>query len=55
LNLMAGLRCPIIHQFSHKARVDVKNGGLKPIKAAFNLSRRLVHNVMFEVVSVFDH
>ena len=43
LNLMAGPWCPIMHQFSHKARINVKNGQLKVIKATLSLSRRLVH------------
>ena len=56
LNLTVGPRCPIMHQFSHKTHVDVKNDGMKLIiKAALSLSQRLVHNVMFEVVSIFDH
>jgi hypothetical protein len=38
-----------MHQFSHKAYVDVKNGRLKVIKVALSLSWRLVHDVMFEV------
>ena len=46
---MAGLWCPIMHQFSHKARVDAKNGRLKAIKSALSLSQCLAHNVMFKV------
>ena len=38
-----------MHRFSHKTRVDVKNGRLKAIKVALRLSQHLVHNVMFEV------
>ena len=45
---MAGPWCLIMHRFSHKARVDIKNGRLKAIKVALSLSRCLVHNVMFE-------
>jgi hypothetical protein len=33
MNLVA---CPIMHRFSHKARVDVKNGQLKAIKATLS-------------------
>ena len=46
---MAGHRCPIIHQFSHKVRVDVKNDQLKAIEAALRLSQHHVHALMFEV------
>ena len=49
MNFMAGLRCPMTHQFNPKARVDVKNRKLKAIKAASRLSRRLAHALMFEV------
>ena len=44
VNLMAGPWCPIMHRFSHKARVNVKHGGLKSIKAALSFCRCLVHN-----------
>ena len=54
VKLMAGPRCPMMHRFSHKARVDIKNGWLKVIRAALSLSRRLVHNVMFEVDFYFQ-
>lgn len=46
--IMVGPTCPIMHQFSHKARADIKNDRLKAIKAALSLSKHLVHNVMFE-------
>jgi hypothetical protein len=50
LNLMAGRWCSIMYWFSHKTRVDIKNGRVKAIKAALSLiSRCLIHNVMFEV------
>jgi hypothetical protein len=51
---MAGPRCPMMHWFSHKARVNIKNGRLKAIKAALSLSRRLVHDMMFEVHFYFQ-
>ena len=54
MNLIVGPRCPILHQFSHKARVDIKNGRLKAIEAALRLSRCLVHNVMLEVGFYFQ-
>ena len=40
MNLMAGPRCPVMHWFSHKARVDIKNGRSKAVKAALSVSRR---------------
>jgi hypothetical protein len=46
---MAGHQCPIRYLFSHKARVNVKNGRLKAIKVALSLSRRPIHALMFEV------
>ena len=50
VSLMAGHRCPIIHQFSCKACVvNVEKGQLKAIKGALRLSRRIVHAQMFEV------
>ena len=49
LNFMVRPRCPIMHQFSHKACANVKNGQLKVIKSALSLSQRRVHNVIFEV------
>ena len=51
---MAGPRRLIMHQFSHKTHVNVKNGQLKMIKAALSLSRCHVHNVMFQVGFIFD-
>ena len=39
----------MIHQFSHEAHVDVKNGQLKVIKAALRLSQRPLHVLMFKV------
>ena len=54
LNLMVGPRCPIMHRFSHKARVKVKNDRLKPIKSVLSLSQHLVHNVMLEVGFYFQ-
>ena len=42
-------RCPIIHRFSHKACVGVKNGRLKAIKGALSLSWCHVHNVLFNI------
>ena len=51
---MAGPKCPIMHRFSHKACVDVKNGQLKAIKATLSLSWCLGHNVMIEVDFYFQ-
>ena len=51
---MAGPLCPIMHRFSHKAPVNIKNGQLKAIKAALSLSQCLEHNVMFEVDFYFQ-
>ena len=51
---MAGPWCPIMHQFSHKVYVDVKNGRLKVVKATLSLSPCIVHNVMFEVDFCFQ-
>ena len=52
---MAGHRCPIIHRIHPKAHVDVRNGQLHAIKATWRLSRRLVHALMFELISTFNH
>ena len=54
LNLMAGPRCSMMHRFSRKACVVIKNGWLKAIKVALSLSQRRVHNVMFEVDFCFQ-
>jgi hypothetical protein len=43
-----------MHQLNPKARVDVRFGLLKAIKAALILSRRPVHALMFEVGFYFQ-
>ena len=48
MNLMMGHWCPIIHWLNPKARVDIKNGQLKAIKAMLRLSGRHVHTLMFK-------
>lgn len=50
---MAGHQCSEIHRLNPKARVDVKFGLLKAIKAALKLSRRPVHGLMFQVGCYF--
>ena len=51
---MGGDRCPIIHRLNPKARVDIKNGQLKAMKAALRFSRRHVHTLIFKVGFYFQ-
>ena len=58
LYLMVGHWCLVIHWFSHKARVHVKNGWFRAIKVASRLSRCHVHTLMFKVglfYFIFNH
>ena len=48
MNLVKGHECPIIQQLNPEIRVDVKNGQLKAIKVALNLSPRHVHALIFK-------
>ena len=51
---MGGDRCPIIHRLNPKARVDIKNGQLKAMKAALRFSRHHVHTLIFKVGFYFQ-
>ena len=51
---MAEYWCLIIPQLNPKARVDVKNGQLKAIKAVLRLSRRPIHALIFKVRFYFQ-